>query len=213
MTRMTLLELPSLLWAQYVEYLWDYKPGSWVDASASTFRLAAVFIIAPLALLVMLASLFTSCRSSRKPYDTNSSSLLILSSTFVVWSRCVLNDPWGSGTVHFVPLTCGPIVGRDIVYYRANAWSYRRHEGFYERSRVPAPCSFGRRIRRETSNDHRPIGVRNGEYARQPGLSGQYGKRPTLEGDWRETTTRDRPFEPSAFSSPSVLLFEFVVRG
>lgn len=54
---MTLLELPSLLWAQYIEYLWDYEPGSWVEASASTFRLAAAFIVMPLAVLVMLASL------------------------------------------------------------------------------------------------------------------------------------------------------------
>ena len=54
---MTFFELPSLLWAQYIEYLWYYEPGSWVEASASTFRLAAVFIVMPLAVLVMLASL------------------------------------------------------------------------------------------------------------------------------------------------------------
>ncbi|KAF9653834.1 hypothetical protein BDM02DRAFT_3125309 [Thelephora ganbajun] len=54
---MSLFQLPGLLWARYIEYLWDYKPGSWVDASASTFRLLAAFIIVPLALLVMLASL------------------------------------------------------------------------------------------------------------------------------------------------------------
>lgn len=51
---MTFFELPSLLWAQYIEYLWYYEPGSWVEASASTFRLAAVFIVMPLAVLVML---------------------------------------------------------------------------------------------------------------------------------------------------------------
>lgn len=55
-TTMTLFELPSLLWARYIEYLWDYEPGSWVDASASTFRLVAAFIVMPLLLLVMLAS-------------------------------------------------------------------------------------------------------------------------------------------------------------
>ena len=54
---MILFELLGLLWARYIEYLWDYKPGSWVDASASTFRLVAVFIIMPLIVLVMLASL------------------------------------------------------------------------------------------------------------------------------------------------------------
>jgi len=56
-TMMPLSELPSLLWAHYIEYLWDYEPGSWVYTSASTFRLFAAFIFTPLALLVMLASL------------------------------------------------------------------------------------------------------------------------------------------------------------
>jgi len=51
---MSPLELTSLLWARYIEYLWNYEPGSWVEASASTFRLFAAFIITPLALLVML---------------------------------------------------------------------------------------------------------------------------------------------------------------
>jgi len=51
---MFLFELPAVLWARYIEYLWDYESGSWVDASASTFRLFAAFIIVPLALLVML---------------------------------------------------------------------------------------------------------------------------------------------------------------
>ena len=63
---MSLSELPGLLWAQYIEYLWDYEPGSWVDASASTFRLFAAFIIVPLALLVMLASLRTVLHVNRK---------------------------------------------------------------------------------------------------------------------------------------------------
>ena len=50
-------QLPSLLWAWYIEYLWNYEPGSWVHASASTFRFFAAFIIVPLTLLVMFVSL------------------------------------------------------------------------------------------------------------------------------------------------------------
>ena len=49
-------QLPTLLWAWYVEYLWNYQPDSWVHASASTFRFFAAFIIVPLTLLVMFAS-------------------------------------------------------------------------------------------------------------------------------------------------------------
>lgn len=75
---MTLFELLSLLWARYTEYLWDYEPGSWVDASASTFRLAAAFIVMPLLLLVMLASLFLHARLHAN-HKTLISSLLPLS--------------------------------------------------------------------------------------------------------------------------------------
>jgi hypothetical protein len=106
MTMVTLFGLPSLLWAQYIEYLWDYEPGSWVDASASTFRLAAVFIIMPLVLLVMLASLFSSHHSSRNPYDANLSSLLTFSSVFVVRSRYVSNAPGVRGPSTSLWLYC-----------------------------------------------------------------------------------------------------------
>src|ERR1700710_739742 len=54
---------------------WDYKPGSWLDTSASTFRLATVFIFKALFRSVMLASLFSSHHSSFNPYDANLSSL------------------------------------------------------------------------------------------------------------------------------------------
>ena len=90
---MTPFELTSLLWARYIEYLWDYEPGSWVDASASTFRLVAVFIIMPLVLLVMLASLFlrtvlhVNLTSPLPP--TNFSSVLALRVS-------------GTGIVHFL---------------------------------------------------------------------------------------------------------------
>ena len=79
---MSPFELSTLLWTRYIEYLWDYKPGSWVDASASTFRLFAAFIIVPLALLVMLASPPLPHPSSLQPESTNLVSPLILPSAF-----------------------------------------------------------------------------------------------------------------------------------
>ena len=70
-TTMSLLELPSLLWTWYIEYLWDYQPGSWVDTSASTFRFFAAFIIMPLALLVMFASPSLPYPSPPQPENAN----------------------------------------------------------------------------------------------------------------------------------------------
>ena len=51
---MMLLTLPTTLWDLYVEYLWDYKPGSWVGSAASTFRLLAFLSILPFVILTLL---------------------------------------------------------------------------------------------------------------------------------------------------------------
>ena len=51
---MTLLTLPATLWDLYVEYLWEYKPGSWVGSAASTFRVLAFLSILPFAILTLL---------------------------------------------------------------------------------------------------------------------------------------------------------------
>ena len=107
---MTPFDFPSLLWNRYIEYLWDYQPGSWVDASASTFRLAAAFIIVPLVLLVMLASLSL--------LHVNHKMLIIpLPSVPSRYTRVGYTD---------CPLSLSPVrhTGRDIVHHRADAWNH-----------------------------------------------------------------------------------------
>ncbi|KZT10952.1 uncharacterized protein LAESUDRAFT_734664 [Laetiporus sulphureus 93-53] len=51
---LNVLFVPSYLWSLYVTHLWNYEPGSWVDDTASTFRLLAFVVIAPFVLLTLL---------------------------------------------------------------------------------------------------------------------------------------------------------------
>lgn len=50
----TVLAAPLYLWNLYVEYLWNYQQNSWVDRIASTFRVLALLLITPFAILTML---------------------------------------------------------------------------------------------------------------------------------------------------------------
>jgi len=45
---------PRLLWDAYVDYLWNYQPGSWVGRTASSFRILAVILILPIVFLTLL---------------------------------------------------------------------------------------------------------------------------------------------------------------
>jgi len=54
MNTTAVLALPQHLWHLYVEYLCNYKPGSWVDSAASTFRILAFLTIAPFVGLTLL---------------------------------------------------------------------------------------------------------------------------------------------------------------
>lgn len=49
-----LLSLPAHIWRFYIDTLVHYKPGSWVDSAARTFRVLALLLIAPFAILTML---------------------------------------------------------------------------------------------------------------------------------------------------------------
>ena len=51
-----LLALPAWLWRLYVEYLWNWDAHPWVKNAAATFRLVAILVIAPFALLTLLVS-------------------------------------------------------------------------------------------------------------------------------------------------------------
>ncbi|EPT05002.1 hypothetical protein FOMPIDRAFT_1156519 [Fomitopsis schrenkii] len=51
---MTLLALPATLRDLYVDYLWNYKPSSWVGSAASTFRVLAFLSILPFVILTLL---------------------------------------------------------------------------------------------------------------------------------------------------------------
>ena len=64
-TTMTLLTLPATLWDLYVEYLWEYKPGSWVGSAASTFRVLAFLSILPFAILTLLVRLVSYVAPAR----------------------------------------------------------------------------------------------------------------------------------------------------
>ncbi|TDL25918.1 hypothetical protein BD410DRAFT_783907 [Rickenella mellea] len=46
--------LPRQLWDWYISYLWSPRPDSWVYSIANTFRVLAVVLIAPFALLTLL---------------------------------------------------------------------------------------------------------------------------------------------------------------
>ncbi|PSR81191.1 hypothetical protein PHLCEN_2v6526 [Hermanssonia centrifuga] len=54
MSASSVLYAPFNLWDLYVEYLWNYKPGSWVERTASTFRVFAFVVITPFILLTLL---------------------------------------------------------------------------------------------------------------------------------------------------------------
>ncbi|OCH92328.1 hypothetical protein OBBRIDRAFT_773637 [Obba rivulosa] len=54
MNSSTVLAAPQYLWHLYIEYLWNYKPGSWVDSTAYTFRVLAFLTIAPFVGLTLL---------------------------------------------------------------------------------------------------------------------------------------------------------------
>lgn len=54
MSTTALFSAPLYLWHLYVKYLWNYKPGSWVERTASTFRVMAFLVIAPFVILTML---------------------------------------------------------------------------------------------------------------------------------------------------------------
>ncbi|KAI0789111.1 hypothetical protein C8Q75DRAFT_703073, partial [Abortiporus biennis] len=45
---------PLILWDLYIEYLWNYEEGSWVNSIASYFRILAFLLIAPFVLLTLL---------------------------------------------------------------------------------------------------------------------------------------------------------------
>ncbi|KAH7929816.1 hypothetical protein BV22DRAFT_1028992 [Leucogyrophana mollusca] len=45
---------PRLLWDSYVEYLWNYDPGSWVGRVASSFRIFAFILVLPVVILTLL---------------------------------------------------------------------------------------------------------------------------------------------------------------
>ncbi|KIJ19169.1 hypothetical protein PAXINDRAFT_97195 [Paxillus involutus ATCC 200175] len=51
---------PRLLWDAYVDYLWNYQPGSWVGRTASSFRILAVILVLPIVFLTLLVCTFVS---------------------------------------------------------------------------------------------------------------------------------------------------------
>ena len=46
-------DIPAQLWHLYLDYLWDPSPGSWVSTIASIFRIIAIAIVLPFALLTL----------------------------------------------------------------------------------------------------------------------------------------------------------------
>ncbi|KAF9529207.1 hypothetical protein CPB83DRAFT_852857 [Crepidotus variabilis] len=48
------LSIPGLLWAWYLEYLWNYEGNSWVARTAYTFRVLAVLICLPFVIFGLL---------------------------------------------------------------------------------------------------------------------------------------------------------------
>ncbi|KAH9839483.1 uncharacterized protein C8Q71DRAFT_514218 [Rhodofomes roseus] len=51
---MSILSAPASLCDLYVEYLWNYQSGSWVDKAASMFRVLAFLSILPFVILTLL---------------------------------------------------------------------------------------------------------------------------------------------------------------
>lgn len=54
--------VPGLIVAGYTEYLWDYKPNSWVAKIASIFRVLALLVVLPVTVLGVLV-----CRHLKYP--------------------------------------------------------------------------------------------------------------------------------------------------
>ena len=52
---------PVTLWDLYVEYLWRYQPGSWVEWIASCFRALAFAVVAPFVFLTLLVRFSAAC--------------------------------------------------------------------------------------------------------------------------------------------------------
>ncbi|KDR75185.1 hypothetical protein GALMADRAFT_279957 [Galerina marginata CBS 339.88] len=46
--------IPGTLWAYYIEYLWLYKPDSWVARMAYSFRVLAILVSLPIVILGLL---------------------------------------------------------------------------------------------------------------------------------------------------------------
>ncbi|KAF8813822.1 hypothetical protein BYT27DRAFT_7083529 [Phlegmacium glaucopus] len=46
--------IPGLLWAFYVQYLWNYESGSWVARIAYSCRILAILICLPIIILALL---------------------------------------------------------------------------------------------------------------------------------------------------------------
>ncbi|EJD02877.1 uncharacterized protein FOMMEDRAFT_156239 [Fomitiporia mediterranea MF3/22] len=49
-----LLAIPAWLWHLYVEYLWNWDEHPWIISAAATFKLVAILVITPFAMLSML---------------------------------------------------------------------------------------------------------------------------------------------------------------
>lgn len=45
---------PTALWHYYVTYLWNYEQHSWVDKTASTFRVLSILVLLPLGALAFM---------------------------------------------------------------------------------------------------------------------------------------------------------------
>ncbi|KAF8635229.1 hypothetical protein AX17_004004 [Amanita inopinata Kibby_2008] len=50
-----LTSIPAVLWRYYIDYLWVYKPDSWVARAANTARVLAILVALPIIILGLLA--------------------------------------------------------------------------------------------------------------------------------------------------------------
>ncbi|KAH7888497.1 hypothetical protein F5I97DRAFT_706719 [Phlebopus sp. FC_14] len=53
-SQISIASAPRLLWDTYLEYLWNYQPGSWVGRTASSFRILALLLVLPVVILTLL---------------------------------------------------------------------------------------------------------------------------------------------------------------
>jgi len=56
----SIFTVPSYLWNEYVDYLWNYDSNSWVATIAYAFRIWAILAILPTLVLALLVSIFLS---------------------------------------------------------------------------------------------------------------------------------------------------------